>query len=404
MSDAQATVQLSVPRLYPQQALIAESTKKRVLIKCGRRAGKTYLAAHKSLRRAGRGGKVLYGAPTAEQTDAFWEYLTEWIEPAIQAGYATKRLSPRVLTLPGGGTITAKTAYDIDTWRGGYGDLIIVDEYDYMKEDPLEKVILPMLVDNDGDLQLLSTPNRRRYLYRRYLEAKNNPDRWDIFELTSLENPHLSKEALAELTKEMTEDDYKQEILAQFVAGAGSVFTVKENTTWTPDVKKHKDCQKIMTIDWGQIGDFTSVSIGCVPHKKELALIRMKGRYPEQLARIKTIKKKWHIKGEIWAESNSMGLPLIQQLQDDGVSIHAFAMSSTTKPQVISGLKLAIENDEWQFVDDEAGNLELEAYESKQSERTGHISYNAPSGGHDDTVISRALMVYAVGQDVFAFF
>ncbi len=71
MSSAQATVRLSVPRPYAKQALIAATTKKRVLVKCGRRAGKTWLAAHESLKRAGRGSKVLYGAPTAEQTDAF---------------------------------------------------------------------------------------------------------------------------------------------------------------------------------------------------------------------------------------------------------------------------------------------------------------------------------------------
>jgi hypothetical protein len=44
------------------------------------------------------------------------------------------------------------------------------------------------------------------------------------------------------------------------------------------------------------------------------------------------------------------------------------------------------------FIDDPIATRELEAYEAKRNETTGRISYNAPAGFHDDTVIARALM------------
>ena len=37
---------------------------------------------------------------------------------------------------------------------------------------------------------------------------------------------------------------------------------------------------------------------------------------------------------------------------------------------------------------------ELEAYERTVSATTGRSSYSAPAGGHDDSVIARALMLW----------
>lgn len=394
---------LHLPHLHKKQQEIDDSNAKRKVINFGRRAGKTFYFSHLSVRTASIGKDVLYAAPTQKQTTAFWTVCKEWLKPAIEAGIVKKNEVSRTITfLSTGGTIEAQTAHDADTLRGSGQDLLILDEYAYMKPNAWEKVGAPMLLDNDGDAVFGSTPEvGRNHFYVMALKAQlDEDDRWEYFTCTSHDNPFLSEEALAEITEDMTENDYRREIMAEFIPGEGQVFVTTDSTFWAP--KGHEDCSKIMTIDWGSKQDATSISIGC-EHNKELELVRYRAMdYPMQLKKIKELVKKWK-PGKIIAEANSMGLPNIQQLQADGISVIPFDTTAQSKRQIIQGLKLAIENKEWQFVEDEVGRLELEAYEMKISSTTGQPSYNAPSGMHDDTVISRAILVWAGSYEPFPF-
>src|SRR3990167_1673747 len=294
-------LEISLPRPHPRQAEIEACTAKRIVIRAGRRGGKTTIAARKAIVAAGAGRRVLYTAPIVEQTDAFWTKCTDW----LSAAFLTK------------------------------------------------------LIDKN-------------------------------------ENPHLSISALAELSQDMTAEDYRQEILGEFVEGEGQVFRVKDSHFWRPN-GGHADHPKGTTIDWGQVQDYTSISVGCLQCHKELELIRFRGMsYPDQLQRIKELYQR--VGGSIWAEANSMGLPNIQQLQADGVPVMPFDTTLQSKRQIVQGLRLALERDEWQFVEDMVARLELEAYEATTSPRTGQTSYQAAEGAHDDTVISRALLVWADAQ------
>jgi hypothetical protein len=98
--------------------------------------------------------------------------------------------------------------------------------------------------------------------------------------------------------------------------------------------------------------------------------------------------------GSILAESNSMGEPIIEQLQADGLPVKGFETTGTSKPPLIENLALTIERAEWKFQPDPIWTAELEAYERKVSPNTGRSTYSAPEGVHDDTVMARALMVW----------
>lgn len=397
---------IHLPPLHNKQQEIDNSEARRKVINFGRRAGKTFFFSHVSVRAASTGLAVLYAAPTQKQTAAFWSVCKKWLRPAIAGGLVKKNEVNRTLTfLKSGGTIEAQTAHNADTLRGSGQDVLILDEYAYMKPDAWEKVGAPMLLDNDGWALFGSTPNiTRNHFYTMTLKARSNEDgRWAYFTCTSHDNPFLSEEALAEIVGDMTDDDYRREVMAEFIPGEGQLFITDENTFWIPDVDKHKNCSKTMTIDWGSRHDATSISIGCNKHKKELALVLYRSMdYPDQLDRIKKLNKTWK-PTVIYAESNAMGLPNIQQLQADGLHVEPFNTTAQSKREIIQGLKLAIENHEWQFVDDETGRLELEAYEMKISKMTGQPSYGAPSGMHDDTIISRAILVWAGSYNPFPF-
>ncbi|NIV32808.1 MAG: terminase, partial [Anaerolineae bacterium] len=56
------------------------------------------------------------------------------------------------------GRIRTKTAWDADSLRGDYADLLILDEYATMDPSAWELVGAPMLLDNDGDAVFIGTP------------------------------------------------------------------------------------------------------------------------------------------------------------------------------------------------------------------------------------------------------
>ena len=106
----------------------------------------------------------------------------------------------------------------------------------------------------------------------------------------------------------------------------------------------------------------------------------------------------WQKWGVTWglAESNSIGEPNLESLQDAGLQVSGFATTAQSKPQLIENLVLVLEREEIQFLNDPIARAEMEAYEVKISDTTGRPSYNAPAGAHDDTVIARALMARAI--------
>jgi len=140
--------------------------------------------------------------------------------------------------------IRAKTAWNADTLRGDYGDLIIFDEYQLMDETAWSEVGAPMLIDNDGDavfvytpasLQSRSTTKARDPLHAAKLWKKVAEDpRWERFHFTSYDNPHLAKIAIDAIKFDMSPTAFKQEIMAEDIEEVPGAL-------WTADmIDKHR--------------------------------------------------------------------------------------------------------------------------------------------------------------------
>ncbi len=219
-----------------------------------------------------------------------------------------------------------------------------------------------------------------------------------------MSNPHLSEIALEELKEDMTEAAYRQEIMAEFLASEGSVFrNLDAVLIGTPDQAPngHKGHRIVSGVDWGKTEDYTVCSIGCATCREELVLYRSNKReYRQQRQTLKAFHDRWNM--DILAESNAMGDPIIEELQNDGLPVTGFNTSATSKPPLIENLALACEQAEWKLLPDPIGRTELEAYEVSYS-RVGRPVYGAPSGMHDDTVMGRALMLHAAQHEAMPF-
>lgn len=401
-------IRVRLPELHPKQLEIKASPAKRKVINCGRRVGKTFMGAWEAVDKMCDGRRVLLASTTQEQADAFWEYCKRWLEPFTDGEHAEikKNETRRTLEMEStGGRIRVKTASDADTLRGDFADFLILDECAMLAPNAWNEVGAPMLLDNGGDAWFLSTPRRRNWFFGLYQRAISDDirsggrGRWAYFHATSYDNPHLDAEALEEIVGDLDDDAFQQEIMAVFLEGEGAVFhgidaALIANPNATPEM--HRNHFIVIGNDWGQRNDYTVNCVFCATCMEELFIERF-NRMKWAVGRDKIVNV-YHLWGVSFAlaESNSIGGPNIEALHDeDGLNIEGLDMNKKTKPQVIRGLSLCIERIDAKWLPYPVGKAELEAYEAVVSRITGHVSYSAPRGVHDDTVIARGLALYA---------
>lgn len=213
---------------HPHQSEFIDCEKKRIIVKAGRRGGKTVGIAQRALKRFLGGRRQLYTAPTGEQTDAFWYEINRALGEAVDAGVYKKNETERYIELPGTKQrIKAKTAWNANTLRGDYADDLYFDEWQLTAEDAWDDVGEPMLLDNDGDAVFIYTPpslkssgvsRARDPLHAKKMFTKAREDTtglWAAFHFTSHDNPFISQVALANISQSMSRDSYLKEIMAE---------------------------------------------------------------------------------------------------------------------------------------------------------------------------------------------
>lgn len=330
-------------------------------------------------------------------------------------GLVDFNLSRMLATFPNKSRIFYRSLDDPDNARGYTLNGVGIDECADVKSEAWYEVLRPTLIDTNGWSWGIGTPKGRNWFFREHMAAMNhdNAMAWQaptigaevvdgqlIRKPHPLENPFVEFDEIVRLFETMPQQTFRQEILAEFIENEGSVFrniaACMNAHAATPEA--HRGHTLIAGIDWGRQSDFTTISIGCRDCKCEVAKDRFNQiDYVFQRDRIKALYERWRPQA-ILCELNSIGQPNFEMLQRDGLPVEGFTTTASTKPPLIENLALALERTEWQFQQDAVWTLELEAYERTVSPATGRSSYNAPSGGHDDTVISRALMVWQANR------
>jgi hypothetical protein len=219
--------------LFPEQERVKVHRAKRKVVRAGRRGGKTVGAGTIGVEAFLGGRRVLYAVPTSDQLTAWWFEVTQALESLIESGVYRKNETEHSVERVGTKQkIRGKTAWNADTLRGDYADLLILDEWQLCDEEAWDRVGVPMLLDNNGDAIFIYTPPS---LASRSVSKARDPQhaakmfkaaqldetgRWAAFTWPSSANPHISDEALHSISSDMTMLSYRNEILAEDLAEA----------------------------------------------------------------------------------------------------------------------------------------------------------------------------------------
>jgi phage terminase large subunit len=214
-----------VPR--PWQAELINDRAARIVAVVHRRAGKSTALLWRGFRVAITSKKPLPRVVHILPYGVMWKRTGLW-DQAERAASAIPgcqvRVSEMTIPLPNGGVWQAGGADNPDSWRGGYADECIIDEFDDTPQTMVALVIEPMLADRNGTLIRSGTPKGRGLLQAAYDKARVLPG-YSRYLLDYKMTGALSDEVIERLKLEMSDEEFSQEMCCSFNSpNSGSYF------------------------------------------------------------------------------------------------------------------------------------------------------------------------------------
>ena len=192
------------------------------VINCGRRSGKSTLAAYKLLEFVTKNPQTIvwYIAPTYKQAKSImWSMLTDVVPTEAITKKNETELSIR---LKNGSEIHLKGADNPDSLRGVRIDFAIFDEVAFFEKwVEVWKVIRPTLMDSQASVWFISTPNGFNHF--KDLAERTGED-WKYFHFTTYDNPHIPVFEIEQSKLEMDEDSFAQEMMGEFRKMSGLIY------------------------------------------------------------------------------------------------------------------------------------------------------------------------------------
>lgn len=386
-----------------QKAVVDEicdqrGTNKVVVCKAHRQAGKSYMCEgvllHYAINYPRTTSAVI--SPTLNQSRNIFKEIVS----AIYESGIIKRKNETLLEIEliNDSRIFFRSSEMGEALRGYHIDgVLVMDEASYLPDDVVQ-LVLPWVQVAKAPLLIVSTPKLKTGFFFRYynmgIEGTNNivTIDWNDYDTSAL----LTKEQIDTYRKVLSPNQFKSEILGEFLDMEGMVFTNLEN-----NIQQTTNFINLYVgIDWGtgKGEDYTSISI--FNESGEMVFIDYfndLGTFA-QVERVKDIlvKYKDHIK-VIQAEDNSIGSPmidlLVKTLKEDNQytilnSLKRYVTTNKSKAEMVALVQTGLELNELKLLNDKMLISQMTTYEATYNFKTGNVSYNGAQGTHDDLVMS----------------
>ena len=382
---------------HKAQREILNSQARDKFIVCGRRFGKTLIAAYEVVKESLQPNRVIFiVAPTYYLTNKTMDYVLQFLAKITDKFKYSSKPFPRI-ELGNGSVIEGKSADSPQGILGSSTDLNIIDEAALLSDDIWFRYIKPTTIDRQGRTIAISTPNGQNWLYDLWLGAQKSGKKRAQFQYSSYDNPHLSREYLEEQKRTMPERVFQQEIMADFMTNAGAVFgdvnklvdggmeEYNENHSYTmgADLAKHHDFTAMVVMD-----NTTKKVVWAERHQKE--------DWDVTKERVIVLARKY--KALTYIDSSGIGDSVVEDIKRHypviGYSMHSYKK----KQQLIEKLQIYCEAGIIRLCDDPQLILELKQYQYRKLD-SGFWRYAAPKGKTDDMVMALALAVQGLTPD-----
>lgn len=289
---------------------------------------------------------------------------------------------------------------------GGRNNMIIVDEAAFIPDAVFQEVLSPMMAVGGGQFILLSTPfGKKGFLYERF-----NDEDWYTMQVPTSANPMIADDFIDEQRKNLTNTQFKQEILGQFVESADSFFTREELMNCAEESVEQESSLTFLGVDLASSGQDESVYV-CVDDEGNIFHIEHTSDKPmtDAMGRIRELDTYYDF-NKVVIDSTSLGQGVVDQVEESlGNKVEGFKFTNEKKQSLYNTLKNELQQGKLSFEyvpgkNDKAGNkmvnqcLALE----KSFTSTGKMRIEHPPNGHDDFSDAFALAIWAKSQKKFA--
>lgn len=337
-----------------------------------------------------------------EPTNAQARKVFKSIVNAVYESGVIKSKNETFLTIEfiNGSTIMFKSAEIKDGLRGyTVTGCLILDEAAYLSSDILP-LVLPWVQVHKSPMMLVSTPRVREGTFYNYwkegLDGKKNivSIDWNDFDTSAL----LSPDIVEQYRKTLTKNQFRSEILGEFLDDDGLVFSyVKENSI--PDTPGPYT-SAYLGIDFGvgNGGDYTAISafnekgeMVFLDFWNDLSTLQQVERLVNDIMQFGTSIK------AINAENNSIGAPLIDLIIKElnnrkqtvtVAKINRWVTTNKSKSELVQQMQVALEQGKVKLFDNKMLLTQFGAYEAEYNPKTQVVTYNGAYGTNDDIVMA----------------
>ena len=336
--------------------------------------------------------KVLWVSPVYSQTSKVHKELYGAI--AASGVVKTNNFSDNRIELKNGSEIVFRSAERYDNIRGMTMDYGIIDEAAFMKDDAWKEAIRPVFAVRGKKVLFISTPKGKNWFYDLYQLGKS-PDnqRYKSYTGSSYETPYISEEEIEDARKTLPEQVFKQEYKAEFIDAGGSVFQNLQDCSF--DRWPNPQGKVYCGIDLGRAEDFT-VATFMDSTGQVIGVVRV-NQEPWATIVKQILEKIRQYNATVMIEVNSIGDVVYEMIKKEWQDTHPFVTTAKSKNEIIEGLIVDF-NENLISIPSETlfGPLwhELEIFTYEYNPKTRSIRYGHPTGMHDDTVLSLAIVNY----------
>lgn len=286
-----------------------------------------------------------------------------------------------------GSSIQFFSAERYDNIRGFTFDYLVCDEFAFMAEQAWTEVLRATVLVKGKKVLLISTPKGKNHFYNLYhLDGVNN--HYKSFKMTSYDGL-ASRDEIDGAKDTLPDWVFKQEYLAEFVSGGQDLFSsVSINNNPERTGKLYAG------IDLGRADDYTVLTI---LNEKAQMVYCQRWRHDTWGNIVNNLITKLNeYKPITYVEVNSMGDVVYEQLKSQYKDIHPFVTSAKSKNDIVEALIVANQNKEFTIHDIDWLKKEFEVFTYQYSAASRSVKYSAPSGFHDDGVMSCAFAYHSL--------
>jgi hypothetical protein len=378
-------IEVTLSKPHKAQLQIISESKRFNVLDCGRRFGKSKLAANILSENALEGHPGAYFAPTYKLLEGTFKDILTSLQSLI-----SRKHENQFIELVTGGSIEFWSLENPLAGRSRKYKLAIIDEAAFNRNlwQSWTEAIRPTLTDLKGSAWFMSTPKGKNDFYKLWMRGQTGEQDWMSWQMPTISNPHIDPTEIEAARRDLPELAFKQEYLAEFNDNVANPFGLEYIRICTG--KLSNEPAVCFGIDLAKSFDWT-VIIGLDRFGNVCHFDRFQRPWNETKEIIRRLPR-----AAIKIDSTGVGDPITEDIQRDRSDVHSFKYTSTSKQQLMEGLAAAIHQRRVIFPDGVI-KAELESFEYQMT-GTG-VKYTAPVGLHDDCVNALALAWSMYVQD-----